>query len=250
MKCDETITYTTHCDLKFLDNVIPLLQRWEAPLSVAVWVPWNYFELTLKSISYLRNCHAKSLLVRRFATFHIFFESEDFPKIIPKAFVEFEKKFKCQENVIVFKTSFDKQNRTYPINVGRNLAREAALTHFVLASDIELYPSPGLVDGFFKMLKSHSGELLTKKKYPTRKSFDFYQSKMNSFLILVFSFSQSSKLSVTRKFLETNRKLLSCFKRVWPSGFITSSVRPAIKSQKLVSGSRLVMNGKCEYLRR
>ncbi len=40
---------------------------------------------------------------------------------------------------------------TYPINVGRNIARESALTHFVLASDIELYPNPGLIESFLKM---------------------------------------------------------------------------------------------------
>ena len=31
----------------------------------------------------------------------------------------------------------------YPVNVGRNIARETATTHFILASDIELYPNPG-----------------------------------------------------------------------------------------------------------
>lgn len=44
-----------------------------------------------------------------------------------------------------------KQNLTYPVNVGRNIAREAAVTHFVLPSDIELYPNPGLVMQFLKM---------------------------------------------------------------------------------------------------
>ena len=36
---------------------------------------------------------------------------------------------------------FPANNLTYPINVGRNIARESALTHFVFASDIELYPN-------------------------------------------------------------------------------------------------------------
>lgn len=51
-------------------------------------------------------------------------------------------------------------NLTYPVNVGRNLARDAALTHFVLASDIELYPSSGLVDGFFDMIEENPAEFL------------------------------------------------------------------------------------------
>lgn len=43
-------------------------------------------------------------------------------------------------------------NHTYPVNVGRNIARDAARTHFVLASDIELYPNPGFIDMFLKMM--------------------------------------------------------------------------------------------------
>lgn len=40
----------------------------------------------------------------------------------------------------------------YPVNVGRNIARDAAMTHFILASDIELYPNPGLVRKFLEMI--------------------------------------------------------------------------------------------------
>jgi hypothetical protein len=29
LKCYETITYTTHADYTFLDNLIPLLERWD-----------------------------------------------------------------------------------------------------------------------------------------------------------------------------------------------------------------------------
>lgn len=39
----------------------------------------------------------------------------------------------------------------YPVNVGRNVARDAAMTNFILASDIELYPNPGLARKFLEM---------------------------------------------------------------------------------------------------
>ena len=35
-------------------------------------------------------------------------------------------------------------NLTYPVNVGRNIARQSATSHFVFASDIELYPNSGI----------------------------------------------------------------------------------------------------------
>lgn len=29
VKCDESITYTTHCDFTFLNNLVPLLERFK-----------------------------------------------------------------------------------------------------------------------------------------------------------------------------------------------------------------------------
>lgn len=43
----------------------------------------------------------------------------------------------------------------YPVNVGRNVAREEARTHFVLASDVELYPNPGFIPDFLEMILVH-----------------------------------------------------------------------------------------------
>lgn len=43
-------------------------------------------------------------------------------------------------------------NLTFPTNVARNIAREEALTHFVLASDIDLYPSEDLINKFLRMV--------------------------------------------------------------------------------------------------
>lgn len=40
----------------------------------------------------------------------------------------------------------------YPINIARNIARAAAQTYFVLASDIELYPSINLIPSFMEMI--------------------------------------------------------------------------------------------------
>lgn len=50
------------------------------------------------------------------------------------------------------------------MNVGRNIARDAAMTHFLLASDIELYPNPGLVRKFLEMIARNDAPL--QRKYP------------------------------------------------------------------------------------
>lgn len=62
-------------------------------------------------------------------------------------------------------TTYKKQKSLlYPVNVARNIARAAALTHFVLPSDIELYPSPDLVPKFLNMIARNEKPLNTSTK--------------------------------------------------------------------------------------
>ena len=178
-RCYDSITCTTHGDFTFLDNVVPLLKRfhlillhfkfltstqcflrWEAPLSIALYAPGDDFHSTVQKILHLRNCDTEKNLVKRFVSFHIYFESTFSPENFEQDFDDIEKSFLCDKSTQLLDFT---QNRTfrarhellYPVNVGRNLAREAALTHFVLVNDIELYPSLGFVDSFFKMLVNY-----------------------------------------------------------------------------------------------
>ena len=52
----------------------------------------------------------------------------------------------------------------YPVNVGRNIAREAANSYFIFPSDIELYPNPGLIPAFLDMIRRNEKHL--KRKNP------------------------------------------------------------------------------------
>ena len=45
----------------------------------------------------------------------------------------------------------------YWINAARNVARKSASTPYILASDVELYPSPRLAENFELMVKNLSG---------------------------------------------------------------------------------------------
>lgn len=78
-RCHETITYTTHADYSFMDNLLPLLERWKGPLSIALHAPGTDFKNTLESIAYLRDC-ADSPLVKELVTFHIYFSTKHVPK--------------------------------------------------------------------------------------------------------------------------------------------------------------------------
>lgn len=80
VKCWESVTYTTHADFTFLDNLEPLLERWQSPVSIAMHAPGTDFEPTLDAIRYLRTCG--SPLVSQLVTFHVFFSSKHMPKSV------------------------------------------------------------------------------------------------------------------------------------------------------------------------
>lgn len=165
-RCYETVTYTTHSDYSFLDNLEPLLERWRGPISLAMFAPGSDFNTTVYTIQYLRKCG--SSLVSELVTFHVYFGS----KYVPKKILKPQEVLNLQVNCslpppwtnVTSKQLFKGQKKIlYPVNVGRNIAREAAVTHYILASDIELYPSPGLINDFLDMILRQD-PLLHRKK--------------------------------------------------------------------------------------
>jgi hypothetical protein len=54
----------------------------------------------------------------------------------------------------------------YPVNVGRNIAREAANSYFIFPSDIELYPNPGLIPDFLDMIRRNEKYLVNGHCWP------------------------------------------------------------------------------------
>lgn len=77
-ECYDSITYTTHADYTFMDNLVPLVERWQGPISIAMHAPGSDFQATLNTIKYLRDC--TSPLVKQHVTFHIFFSTKHVPK--------------------------------------------------------------------------------------------------------------------------------------------------------------------------
>lgn len=81
-QCFESITYTTQADFTFLPNLIPLVERWRGPISVAVYAPGDDFERAIRAIAWLRGCETP--LIRRYVTFHLFMETQHFPLNLTK----------------------------------------------------------------------------------------------------------------------------------------------------------------------
>lgn len=131
--------------------------RWNAPVSIAMHAPGTDFQPTLDAIKYLRDCLPESNLVRTYTTFHVYFSTKHIPKQIPKSADALKTGYNCSlpapyVNITSGHLYKSQKKLLYPVNVGRNIARDSALTHFILASDIELYPNPGLVKKFLEMI--------------------------------------------------------------------------------------------------
>lgn len=186
--CDESITYTTHGDFSFLDNLEPLCERWGGPVSVAVYAPGSDFEASLAVIQHLHQC-SNTNLIRDLVSFHLYFDQKHFPPKIPRP-----------ENALLNTTMVNcsqpapwsnlttyrrRKGLTYPVNVGRNVARENAHTHYILPSDIELYPSPNLIPDFLAMIRRGDKEVLR----PAPKVF----------VMSIFEVEESSRLPEDKK---------------------------------------------------
>jgi hypothetical protein len=162
-RCYESVTYTTHADYTFLDNLVPLLERWQGPVSLAMHAPGTDFAPTLEAIRYARDC--LSPLISEFVTFHVFFGTRHVPKQVPSASNVISEPANCSVpapwmNVTSASLYKTKAKILYPVNIGRNVARESAVTHYILPSDIELYPSPGLIQNFLDMVRRQEPPLL------------------------------------------------------------------------------------------
>lgn len=58
----------------------------------------------------------------------------------------------------------NQNNLLFPINVARNIARETANTHFILSSDIELFPTPNFIKSFMDLVKRRPKLFSVKKR--------------------------------------------------------------------------------------
>ncbi|EDW76380.2 uncharacterized protein Dwil_GK15424 [Drosophila willistoni] len=180
MGCAESITYTTNGDYTFFDNLEMVAERWQAPISFAIHAPGYDLNSTLDAIQYVKNCLPGSHYINDYVTFHVYFSNLHMPVYVPLNEADvLNWPYKCmEENGTLATPPYTqvpreamykvKANLTYPINVGRNIARQASNTHFIFACDIELYPSVGFVEQFLDMVARNNSVLALDPKQPRR----------------------------------------------------------------------------------
>ena len=166
----DSVTYTTQGSFEFLKHSIPLCRRWEGHVSLAVYAPGTDFLTALEMIYFYRRC--RDACVRSRVSFHLIYDSLHGPSLtnisFPDSLVSQYKQLSCNtsDDVLLqtFSSSFREDNKLpYPINVARNVARLQSRTKYLLASDIELYPSLKIGSMFKDLLRreeSHQEPLI------------------------------------------------------------------------------------------
>ncbi|CAL1280701.1 unnamed protein product [Larinioides sclopetarius] len=138
------VTLCTQGTLEFLHHVLILCSRWNGPMSVAVYTPPEDYVDARNLVNLLRKC---DFCVRHWVSWHFFFRKQQMPD------VSYEPLMDCHAIPSAkSRTTKRRFEGPYPINIGRNIARNNTFTPYVFSIDIELYPSLGVLAKFERMM--------------------------------------------------------------------------------------------------
>lgn len=155
---NDSVTLSTQGTYEFLHHIEPLCKRWDGPVSVAVYAPGTDLPVAVRKILFLRECGHPC--VQKNVSWHMIFDSVLGPTASqlapPNDTSELEEPINCTAGMKALDLVSDirkSKKMPYPINVARNVARQQAKTKYVLASDIELYPSINIVSRFIRLVR-------------------------------------------------------------------------------------------------
>ncbi|XP_076344409.1 beta-1,4-glucuronyltransferase 1-like isoform X2 [Tachypleus tridentatus] len=191
---NSSVTLTTQATTGFEHHVEQLCRRWQGPISVAVYSPGEDFRSVRENIEYFRRC--RDACVREWVTWHLFYDWSHPPDVpVIKTSGDFKNNTisdKCSSKPKLKPITYVlTKNLPYPINVARNVARLAAKTKYVLASDVELYPSENIIPRFINLID----ELKNKTKY--------FSTKRQVFVLPVFEVKLKAQPPINKEELRS-----------------------------------------------
>lgn len=152
------VTYATHITADFTNYIAEIARSWEGPISVAAFVPDADAELVGKQLLHLCYCLQDMSKV----SVHFVFPTNETPFYLSISATTIDP-VDCVISEIPKQESYRTlKNLVYPVNVCRNVAKNAASTHYVLVSDVQLIPSDRLASQFLEMIAipKQSGKIL------------------------------------------------------------------------------------------
>ena len=154
-----SVTLSTQGTFEFLPHAIELCRRWDGHISIAIYAPGGDFNVALQTIYYFRRCRDECFKNR--ISWHFIYDSKHGPSqeeiSFPDSLISMDNlALNCSlsNEQLLWSSSFRSEHKLpYPINVARNVARLNSQTKYLLASDIELYPSLHVSALFQDLLK-------------------------------------------------------------------------------------------------
>lgn len=141
------VTYSTHVTSGFIDYISEIIRLWEGPVSVAAFVPDFDATTVTKRLINLCSCLPEMSKV----SVHYVFPITRPPYIRNLHRNELTCSIKESSELNTYRYL---NKLPYPINACRNVARNAATTHYILVSDVELVPSEFLATSFLNLIVS------------------------------------------------------------------------------------------------
>ncbi|XP_030763588.1 beta-1,4-glucuronyltransferase 1-like [Sitophilus oryzae] len=155
------VTYATQLTRDFAVYVTEVVRYWEGPISIAAYIPDGNPQAILQQ--FLQFCYCIPEMSK--VSLHLVFKKEiedvinsfNFELYVPPANCDIQSFVKLVSGQTLsnnnsVKTKSSDNDSWYPINVGRNVARQAAFTDYVMVCDVELMPSHDLASRFMQML--------------------------------------------------------------------------------------------------
>ncbi|GLH07518.1 N-acetyllactosaminide beta-1,3-N-acetylglucosaminyltransferase [Gryllus bimaculatus] len=139
------VTLATQCSYNHLYSIVPLVQRWQGPISVAVFAEEHDLSEALWAIVGLRLCHTE---VRQNVSFQLV--SPLLAGGHPPLTAPPDSTSPCH----LKRTQRPDQHNyagshSFPNNLLRNVARRGVATEFVLVVDVDMLPSANLRQDFY-----------------------------------------------------------------------------------------------------
>lgn len=141
-----SVTFATHATLEYVVHIAEMARAWQGPVSVACYLPGRDITPALKILETLCACEPAMKNV----SVHLVFHAE-YPSNVTSS--SHNSSDTCAVPKRMLRSERPLLRLPYPVNVARNVARQAVRTEYLLVADIELFPSADLAKGFLEMLQ-------------------------------------------------------------------------------------------------
>ncbi|XP_030381234.1 beta-1,4-glucuronyltransferase 1-like [Scaptodrosophila lebanonensis] len=150
-----SITLTTHAtyiDFKLLEW---LLVRWNAPISMAVYVDGEDFERTVQSFYHIKFCSVIGKSFFQWVSVQLVFHNSHFPRKLRPFSHQRPRKLRCKtlyQRGRPNETSWYKNDLTYPLSLLKNVARANARTYYIFSLGLDMLPPRRFVKNFLDLM--------------------------------------------------------------------------------------------------